>query len=126
MRAAPRTPRPPAPALLLAMLLAGLCTAPASAQAQAQDKPDCEVRDRSEELVLMICKSGSTPTQWRAAAQATCGEEGRRCNVWIWSNPADAPAKAPKTDAEIPKQHSAKAVAVWAHDSQTLLQIRKR
>lgn len=124
MCAAPYTRRPKALAMLLAALLAALCAMPATAQ--AQEKPDCEVRDRSDELVLMVCKPGSPPTQWRSAAQAACGEEGKRCNVWIWSSTADAPAKAPKTDAEIPKQHSAKAIAVWANDSQSLLQIRKR
>lgn len=106
------------------LLAAGLVTA--APWAAAQEATACEVRDRSPELVVMVCKPASNPTQWRAAAQAACGEERSRCNVWIWTSLEDAPKKAPKLDADIPKQNTAKAVAVWANDTQSLLQVRKR
>ena len=45
--------------------------------------------------------------------------------MWIWDDAALVPETAPATDAELPKDRTGKAVAVWANDSQSLVSLRK-
>jgi len=85
----------------------------------------CAVRDRSPAIVVMICTPDAKSAHWRVAAMAACGASRDRCNVWIWDDAALAPSKAPVLDADMPRDLAGRAVAVWAHDSQSLLEIRK-
>lgn len=84
----------------------------------------CAVTQRSEAVVLMLCPPAQTEVTWRAAALKACDGK-QRCNVWIWDDAAQLPATAPVTDAELPKALTAKAVAIWAQDSQSLVSLRK-
>ncbi len=99
-----------------------LMSGPAAAAPQAAQS--CAVTQRSEAVVLMLCQPAQTEVIWRAAALKAC-EGKQRCNVWIWDDAAHLPTMAPTTDAELPKAQTAKAVAIWAHDSQSLVSLRK-
>jgi hypothetical protein len=94
------------------------------AAAAPQVPQSCAVTQRSEAVVLMLCPPAQTEVVWRAAAVKAC-EGKQRCNVWIWDDAAHVPTTAPATDAELPKAQTAKAVAIWAHDSQSLVSLRK-
>ena len=103
-------------------LSVGLWSSHAVAAPQAVQS--CAVTQRSEAVVLMLCPPAQTEVTWRAAALKAC-EGKQRCNVWIWEDAAHLPTTAPATDAELPKALTAKAVAIWAHDSQSLVALRK-
>lgn len=107
---------------LLATLGVLLMSGPTAAAPQAPAA--CAVTQRSEAVVLMLCPPAQTEVTWRAAALKAC-EGKQRCNVWIWDDAAHLPANAPATDAELPKTLTAKAVAIWAQDSQSLVSLRK-
>jgi hypothetical protein len=108
--------------LFLFSLSVALWSSPATANPQATQS--CAVTQRSEAVVLMLCPPAQTEVTWRAAALKAC-EGKQRCNVWIWDDSAHLPTTAPATDAELPKTLTAKAVAIWAHDSQSLVALRK-
>ncbi|XVJ68343.1 MAG: hypothetical protein HEQ39_00860 [Rhizobacter sp.] len=92
--------------------------------AAPQATQSCNVTQRSEAVVLMLCPPAQNEVTWRAAALKAC-EGKQRCNVWIWDDATNLPATAPATDAELPKSLTAKAVAIWAQDSQSLVALRK-
>jgi hypothetical protein len=92
--------------------------------ATPQAEQACAVTQRSEAVVLMLCPPAQTEVAWRAAALKAC-EAKLRCNVWIWDDATHVPITAPATDAELPKALTAKAVAIWAHDTQSLVSLRK-
>ena len=109
------------PMFFFALAVGLWCTPAAAAPQSAQG---CNVTQRSEAVVLMLCPPAQTEVIWRAAALKAC-EGKQRCNVWIWDDAAHVPTTAPATDAELPKALTAKAVAIWAHDSQSLVGLRK-
>lgn len=110
------------PMLVCCWLLAlpSAWAAPGAAAASSS----CAVKNRSDAVVLMLCPAGQTDVTLRAAAAKAC-ESKTRCNVWIWDDAALVPETAPATDAELPKDRTGKAVAVWANDSQSLVSLRK-
>lgn len=121
MRLVPTFRRGLAAGLLTAGMLA--VSAPSTAIAQNRPADACAVRDRSDTVVVMVCPQDLRADQWREAAERACGIR-RMCNVWIWDNAGKAPDKAPAADSDMPRSTAAAAVAVWAHDSRSLLQIR--
>jgi hypothetical protein len=100
-----------------AALAAGL-TGPAAGQAA-----DCRVKSRSDAVIVMVCPSTSDAAKWQAQATSACGEK-KFCNVWIWNDADIAPAKAPTSDADMPKEAAKRAVAIWANDSSSLIKVR--
>ena len=84
----------------------------------------CYTKDKSETIVLLVCSNDSHEAQWKNAGKAAC-ESKNRCNAWIWGNPADVPDEAPLQDVMLPKNKTAKALAVWVNDSQSLIKINK-
>ena len=84
----------------------------------------CQVKDSSAAVMLMVCPQGAGPQVWRAAGQHACAAR-KDCNVWIWEDAADVPAKAPATDADLPKDRTAKAVAIWVQQSQDLVTLKR-
>ncbi|WP_146159988.1 hypothetical protein [Nitrosospira sp. Nsp5] len=89
----------------------------------ATSKP-CTVKDRTEALVILVCAPNLDQETWQNAARAVCGS-ALMCNAWIWEDPAKAPVKAPATDSDIPKDQAAAAVAIWVHDSKSLISLRR-
>ena len=83
----------------------------------------CSVLDKSDAVVIMVCSTKDAESL-RQAAEEACGL-AQLCNVWIWDDETKAPRKAPKTDADIPKINSGKAIAVWANDSKMLMSIKQ-
>ena len=84
----------------------------------------CSVSDRSDTVVLMLCPGPLDEKVWIEAGRAACSP-GRQCNVWIWDDKAKMPKRAPRTDADLAKEHSASATAIWVNDSQSLMRLRK-
>ena len=96
----------------------------ALAPAQAQQVADtCTVKDSAQTVVLMVCAPNAGAHKWQAAAQAACGKR-LACNVWIWDDATQVPAKAPVNDADMPKDRTAKAVAIWVHDVKNLVTLK--
>lgn len=109
-------------ALMPAVLSLAMCP---TVHAKPAKSGVCSVRDRSESVVVMVCQADSVPAQWQAAATATCGSR-KYCNVWVWTDAASAPEKAPLADSGLSKDKAARAKAVWAHDSRSLMLIGQR
>lgn len=80
----------------------------------------CAVKTRSERVVIMVCPPGLDREGWQSAGKSAC-EAGKRCNVWIWDDKKKAPADAPANDAEMPRDRTAAAVAVWVNSSGNLI-----
>lgn len=107
--------RIPAPRALVASLI---LIAAAGAHA------DCSTKDRSEKVALVLCSANSDQAALKAAGEAAC--KGKQaCNAWIWEDASKLPAKAPEVDKDLPKAASGAARAVWIHDSQHLMELRK-
>lgn len=79
--------------------------------------------DRSDAVVVMVCPAGYDADVIRAAATAACGTRVQ-CNVWVWDSASKAPTKAPASDAELDKARAGMAIAIWAHDSKSLMRLR--
>lgn len=106
------------------MLSLGVLAVPAAiAQATPTDKP-CTVTSRSDAVVIMVCTPKLEQQALRTNGRTACGIKVN-CNVWIWDDAAKAPAKAPHTDADLPKDQAAAAVAIWVHDSQSLITLKR-
>lgn len=84
----------------------------------------CEVVRESSAVVLMTCPDQSDVAIWQEAGKSACGIR-TFCNAWIWLSADDVPAVAPEKDAGLPRELTARAAAVWANDSGTLLKISK-
>ena len=100
-----------------------LAAGPALSLAQAQPAA-CQVKDSSAAVVLMVCPPGTNAQAWRAAGLQACATR-KDCNVWIWDDAADVPAKSPVTDADLPKDRTAKAVAIWVQQTQDLVTLKR-
>lgn len=85
----------------------------------------CKIASRSDNLVLMNCAVSTTSKEWVEASKLACDKD-TTCNVWIWGEETLLPTTAPKTDSEIPKSLTSKALAVWANDSASLLTLKAK
>lgn len=85
----------------------------------------CSVKSRSERVVIVVCPRGATQDVLRAAGVAACQGYTGSCNAWIWDDADKAPDKAPAVDADLPKATAGSARAVWLHDVQGLMEMRK-
>lgn len=101
--------------LLLTLVLSVTCTQTWAA--------DCNVVSRSSQLVLMQCDASSDRNVWLAAAKTVC-ESDQRCNVWFWPAGVRLPAVAPSRDQDLPRHLTSQALAVWANDSSSLLELK--
>jgi len=110
--------------LALPSLLAAAALASGPAAAQPAGKAGCNVSSRNETVVVLVCPKGLQPEAWRDASVASC-QDRPRCNVWIWDDAAKAPAKAPATDADMPKANAVAARAIWTHDTQNMILVRQ-
>jgi hypothetical protein len=108
------------PAITAAALL-GLTVSPARAQSATAG---CEVKSRSDAVVVMVCPASSDADAWRKASIAACGDKPY-CNVWIWDDATKAPTSAPARDADMPRSQAGAALAVWANDSKSLLSLKR-
>ena len=86
---------------------------------------ECNLVSRSDDVVLMQCSDDANQQTWVTAAKAICLEDSR-CNVWFWPAAVTLPQKAPQKDIELPKSLTSQATAVWANDTATLLQLKKK
>lgn len=86
---------------------------------------ECKLVSRSNDVALMQCSKDAHQDRWVASAKAICLDDSR-CNVWIWSTDVQLPQQAPDTDIELPKSLTSQAIAVWANDTATLLQLKKK
>ncbi|MEX0730013.1 MAG: hypothetical protein WED00_14925 [Aquisalimonadaceae bacterium] len=84
----------------------------------------CSVKSRSDAVVIVVCEPGVSEQGLREAGRAACGDNAQ-CNAWIWDDSAAAPATAPARDADLPKDRSGAAVAVWVNDTGSLLTIKR-
>jgi hypothetical protein len=109
----------------LSVALTALLAWPVLAHAQPQ-KPaeECTVKSRSDAVVLLLCPPQADAELWRMAGEAACSTRAA-CNAWIWDDATKVPDKAPATDAELPKQRTAAAVAVWVNDSKSLMTLKR-
>ena len=105
----------------IAFLLGGMTVATASTIAAPAQ---CESKDSSAELALVLCDKGTGQAALKAAGQAAC--KGKTvCNAWIWEDASKMPAKAPASGKDLPKTATGAARAVWIQDSQSLIELRK-
>jgi len=86
---------------------------------------ECKLVSRSKDVALMQCSKDAHQDTWVASAKAICLDDSR-CNVWIWPTEVQLPEQAPDTDMELPKSLTSQALAVWANDTATLLQLKKK
>jgi hypothetical protein len=107
----------------LALGLGAIAVPAAIAQATATASP-CTITSRSDAVVIMVCAPNLEQQALRTNGRSACGIKVN-CNVWIWDDAAKAPAKAPNTDADLPKDQAAAAVAIWVHDSQSLITLKR-
>ncbi len=125
----------PLGALVLAALLPVIAlaesprsSAPAVASTTSAGPPSggakCKVTARSQNLALVLCPTGLGREALQSAGEEAC-KMRVRCNAWIWDDPARLPAAAPATDAELPKESTGHAVAVWVQDSKRLMSVRR-
>lgn len=104
----------PAPRLLFAALLMLAGTAHAG----------CSTKDSSDQVALVLCSANTDQAGLRAAGAEAC--KGKQaCNAWIWEDASKLPPKAPAADKDLPKSSTGAARAVWIHDSQHLMELRK-
>lgn len=92
--------------------------------AAAQVNDACSVKSRSDAIVIMVCRPGTMPPAMTQAASLACGSKAM-CNVWIWDDADKAPTTAPHKDSDLPKAAVQHAVAVWAHDSKSLMSLKR-
>lgn len=85
---------------------------------------DCKTKDRSEQVALVLCSANTDLVGLKAAGQAACKDK-QVCNAWIWEDASKLPAKAPEADKDLPKTSTGAARAVWIHDAQHLMEVRK-
>ncbi len=85
---------------------------------------DCEVKSRSENVVLMQCSTDSSEDVLKESGQQACAEDVS-CNVWFWGKDVALPESAPTKDSDLPKALTSQAIAVWVNDSESLLQLKK-
>ena len=109
--------------LLSSAITIGLFIVSPASQAQTTSEHNCVDKDDSGTIVVLLCPVDSESEQWRSAAVEICGER-TYCNAWIWTNKDIAPSTAPKIDSDFSTDVTKHAVAVWAHDSQSLIKIR--
>lgn len=82
----------------------------------------CTITGQSEAVALLLCENESAEESWVAAGQKAC--EGKEtCNAWIWTDEAFLPDSAPDMDADLPKNLSAKAVAIWVSVAESLIKV---
>jgi hypothetical protein len=93
--------------------------------ALAATEAACKVKSRSDRVVVMVCPPSATAAVMKAAGEAACKGKTGGCNAWIWDDAAKAPPKAPAIDTDMPKTTTGNARAVWLHDSQNLMEVRK-
>jgi hypothetical protein len=84
----------------------------------------CSTKDSSEQVALVLCSANTDQPGLKAAGVAACKDK-KVCNAWIWEDAGKLPAKAPATDKELTKSATGAARAVWIHDSQHLIELRK-
>lgn len=101
-----------------ALLLAGLLGLAGAAHA------NCSTQDRSERVALVLCSANAEQATLKAAGMAACKDKPV-CNAWIWDDASKLPPKAPATDKELPKSATGAARAIWVHDAQQLMELRK-
>ncbi|MFG6467850.1 hypothetical protein [Roseateles sp. BYS87W] len=96
----------------------------AATLAAGQAHASCRTHDRSEQVALVLCSTHTDAAALKAAGEAAC--KGKTlCNAWIWDDASKMPAQAPVADKDLPKSASSAARAIWIHDSQHLMQLRK-
>ncbi|WP_156391599.1 MULTISPECIES: hypothetical protein [unclassified Roseateles] len=84
----------------------------------------CSTTDRSEQVALVLCSANTDQAALKAAGMAACKDK-KVCNAWIWEDASKLPPKAPAIDKDLPKSAAGAARAVWIHDSQHLMELRK-
>jgi hypothetical protein len=89
-----------------------------------QTAGECSIKARSNAVVILVCPPLSNAENWRVAGSAAC-ESKQFCNAWVWDDSGKAPNKAPATDADLPKNSSGAAVAIWVNDSKSLVTLKK-
>lgn len=83
---------------------------------------ECKVLDKTNAVIIMVCPRYYGKEAWKSAGEDAC-DSVEFCNVWIWDDVKKAPSTAPNTDAGIPKNNTAKAVAIWINDSKSLVSL---
>jgi hypothetical protein len=94
-------------------------------EALAAGEAACTLKSRSERVAVLVCPSGASQAAMKAAGAEACKERTAGCNAWIWDDATKAPLKAPAIDTDMPKATAGSARAVWLHDSQSLMELRK-
>lgn len=84
----------------------------------------CVTKSRSDAVAVVVCPPNTAQAELRAAGMAAC-KDRTVCNAWIWEDAAKAPAQAPAVDKDLPKATAGAARAVWIHDGQQLMELRR-
>ena len=85
---------------------------------------ECELKSRSDDVVLMQCSALPSDDDFKKVGQDACGDDSM-CNVWFWGAGVNLPESAPEKDSDLPKSLSSQALAVWVNDSGSLLKLKK-
>lgn len=85
---------------------------------------NCQIKVRSDAVVILVCPEMSIADVWRAAGEAACGPK-LLCNAWVWDDNAKAPDVAPVTDADLPKTATAQAIGIWINDSKSVVTLKR-
>lgn len=109
---------------MTSLAVAAVVGAISPSSSSAASPSTCAVKSSNDRLVLMHCPAGLQEKDWIEAAKTAC-TPGKPCNVWIWEDASKIPPTAPKTDAELPKNATSAAVAVWVNDSSSLMKLRQ-
>ena len=110
--------------LILSSLL-GILTLAYTGSASAANASDCSVIDASKNVVVIVCPSGLEDKEFRTAGERACLLDEGICNAWIWDKARKAPKTAPENDIDLSKKQIREAVAIWAHQDQSLVVLRK-
>ena len=87
-------------------------------------RASCRTKDTSDQVALVLCSANTDQAALKAAGEAAC--KGKQvCNAWIWDDASKLPDKAPAVDKDLPKSAAGAARAVWIHDAQHLMELRK-
>lgn len=107
------------------LLLSGFLSLATLSYAQPKKtETDCQVKVRSDAVVILVCPAMSSADSWRAAGEAACGPK-LLCNAWVWDDYAKAPNVAPVTDAELSKTATVQAIGIWINDSKSVVTLKK-
>lgn len=83
---------------------------------------ECEVTGSSAVIHLAYCPNMMEDADLRDVAQLVCGDNPA-CGVWIWSDRAQMPARAPENHDGLTQEQITSAVAVWDNDGAQLIRI---